>query len=34
MAECKAYLKKIGLSQTGGIDTCVDRIVLHWRLEC
>jgi len=33
VAECKAYLKKIGLSQTGGIDTCVDRIVLHWRFK-
>lgn len=33
LAEYKVYLKKNGLSQTGGMDTCVDRIVLHWRLD-
>ncbi|KAJ1291915.1 hypothetical protein BS78_02G352700 [Paspalum vaginatum] len=33
LVECKAYLKKIGLSQTGDIATCVDRIVLHWRFK-
>ena len=32
LVECKAYLKKNGLSQTGDIAACVDRIVLHWRL--
>jgi hypothetical protein len=32
LVECKAYLKKIGLSQTGDIATCIDRIMLHWRL--
>lgn len=33
LAEYKVYLKKNGLSQTGGMDTCVDRIVLHWRFK-
>ncbi|TVU37882.1 hypothetical protein EJB05_11225 [Eragrostis curvula] len=33
LVECKAYLKKIGLSQTGDITTCVDRIMLHWRFK-
>ncbi|XP_066400373.1 uncharacterized protein [Miscanthus floridulus] len=33
LVECKAYLKKNGLSQTGGIDTCVDRILLRWRFK-
>ncbi|OEL38834.1 CDPK-related kinase 5, partial [Dichanthelium oligosanthes] len=33
LVECKAYLKKNGLSQTGDIATCVDRIVLHWRFK-
>ncbi|KAG2646863.1 hypothetical protein PVAP13_2KG550600 [Panicum virgatum] len=33
LVECKAYLKKNGLSQTGDIAACVDRIVLHWRFK-
>ncbi|KAK3127717.1 hypothetical protein QOZ80_7AG0577500 [Eleusine coracana subsp. coracana] len=33
LVECKAYLKKIGLSQTGDVATCIDRIMLHWRLK-
>ncbi|KAF8668771.1 hypothetical protein HU200_051961 [Digitaria exilis] len=33
LVDCKTYLKKNGLSQTGDIDTCVDRIVLHWRFK-
>uniref|UniRef100_A0A0A9DGA6 DUF7699 domain-containing protein n=1 Tax=Arundo donax TaxID=35708 RepID=A0A0A9DGA6_ARUDO len=33
LVECKAYLKKIGLSQTGDIATCLDRIMLHWRFK-
>ncbi|XP_062188281.1 zinc finger CCCH domain-containing protein 62 [Phragmites australis] len=33
LVECKAYLKKNGLSQTGDIATCVDRIMLHWRFK-
>ncbi|PAN14857.1 hypothetical protein PAHAL_2G449300 [Panicum hallii] len=33
LVECKAYLKNNGLSQTGDISACVDRIVLHWRFK-
>ncbi|PWS21320.1 hypothetical protein DKP78_24215, partial [Enterococcus faecium] len=28
-----AYLKKNGLSQTGDLATCIERIVLHWRFK-
>uniref|UniRef100_A0A0D9X1K6 DUF7699 domain-containing protein n=1 Tax=Leersia perrieri TaxID=77586 RepID=A0A0D9X1K6_9ORYZ len=31
--ECKAYLKKNGLSQTGELATCIERILLHWRFK-
>uniref|UniRef100_J3MN16 DUF7699 domain-containing protein n=2 Tax=Oryza brachyantha TaxID=4533 RepID=J3MN16_ORYBR len=33
LVECKAYLKKNGLSQTGDMATCVERIILHWRCK-
>ncbi|TKW35865.1 hypothetical protein SEVIR_2G403500v4 [Setaria viridis] len=33
LVECKAYLRKNGLSQVGDLATCVDRIVLHWRFK-
>jgi hypothetical protein len=32
LVECKSYLKKNGLSQVGDMTTCVERIMLHWRL--
>ncbi|KAL6657590.1 hypothetical protein ACP70R_005370 [Stipagrostis hirtigluma subsp. patula] len=33
LVECKAYLRKNGLSQTGDLTTCVDRIILDWRFK-
>ncbi|KQK15165.1 zinc finger CCCH domain-containing protein 62 isoform X2 [Brachypodium distachyon] len=33
LVECKAYLKKNGLSQIGDMSTCVERITLHWRFR-
>ncbi|EEC82458.1 hypothetical protein OsI_26895 [Oryza sativa Indica Group] len=33
LVDCKAYLKKNGLSQTGDLATCIERIVLHWRFK-
>ncbi|CAL5061595.1 unnamed protein product [Urochloa decumbens] len=33
LVECKAYLKKNGLSQTGDMAACLDRIMLHWRFK-
>ncbi|KAM0853153.1 hypothetical protein ACQ4PT_051287 [Festuca glaucescens] len=33
LVECKAYLKKNGLSQVGDMTTCVERIRLHWRFK-
>ncbi|XP_051214913.1 uncharacterized protein [Lolium perenne] len=33
LVECKAYLKKNGLSQVGDMTTCVERIMLHWRFK-
>ncbi|CAN6206105.1 unnamed protein product [Urochloa humidicola] len=33
LVECKAYLKKNGLSQSGDVAACLDRILLHWRFK-
>uniref|UniRef100_A0A0E0LNF9 DUF7699 domain-containing protein n=1 Tax=Oryza punctata TaxID=4537 RepID=A0A0E0LNF9_ORYPU len=33
LVDCKTYLKKNGLSQTGDLVTCIERIILHWRFK-